>query len=126
MGITLGAFVGTMAGAHGQIEGNTLAEQLRRGFGKTFQTTLSRGWKIGVVSSWSVCSGGCQCGPMQMFGTAGGVYSAVECTVEKWRAKHDIFNSIYGGLGAGAALGAWSAREGPASRECSVCPARCA
>jgi hypothetical protein len=118
MGITLGTFVGTMAGAHGQIEGKTLAEQLRRGFGKTFQTTMSRGWQVGVVSAdIASCLGRRVTLPCQMFGTAGAVFSAVECGVEKWRAKHDMFNTVFGGLGAGAALGAWSAREGPASRE---------
>jgi mitochondrial import inner membrane translocase subunit TIM22 len=30
------------------------------------------------------------------FGTVGLIFSAVECTIEKFRAKHDLYNSASG------------------------------
>jgi mitochondrial import inner membrane translocase subunit TIM22 len=38
------------------------------------------------------------------FAIFGGVYSALECTVEQFRGKHDLRNTIIAGCGTGAAL----------------------
>lgn len=46
-----------------------------------------------------------------MFGTAGATFVAVQCTVEKVRARHDLYNTVFGGIGAGAILGAVQARR---------------
>lgn len=54
---------------------------------------------------------------VQGFGIAGAVFVATECSIEKWRARHDIYNSVFGGLTAGAALGAWNKRMGPSPGE---------
>ena len=44
------------------------------------------------------------------FAVVGFMYSGVECTIEKTRAKHDIYNSVGAGCVTGAGL-AW--RAGP-------------
>ncbi|CAE7816340.1 Timm22 [Symbiodinium sp. KB8] len=41
---------------------------------------------------------------MKNFAKVGGIFSAVECVVEKSRGKHDIQNSVISGCIAGAAL----------------------
>ena len=40
------------------------------------------------------------------FGMAGALFVAAECTVEKYRGRTDIWNSVIGGCAAGAALAA--------------------
>lgn len=38
------------------------------------------------------------------FGMMGALFSGSECVIEKFRAKHDMYNSIYAGCSAGAIL----------------------
>lgn len=38
------------------------------------------------------------------FGAMGFMFSGSECVVEKWRAKHDLYNSAYAGCFTGAVL----------------------
>ncbi|KAA0152327.1 hypothetical protein FNF27_01701 [Cafeteria roenbergensis] len=97
IGIGIGTFIGTMAGAHGEISGNTLAEQLKTGFGRTMHESLRRGYAVG-----------------RSFGIAGAAFVATECSIEKWRARHDVFNAVFAGITAGAAMGAWNARAAAA------------
>jgi import inner membrane translocase subunit TIM22 len=59
----------------------------------SWESTLRRGRRMG-----------------RNFSYVGGVYSGVECVIEKYRAKHDIFNPVAGGFVAGAVL---AARQGP-------------
>ena len=46
------------------------------------------------------------------FGVMGGVFSAYECVVEKYRAKHDVYNAAAGGCLAGATF---AVNQGPAA-----------
>ncbi|ORY88951.1 Tim17/Tim22/Tim23/Pmp24 family-domain-containing protein [Leucosporidium creatinivorum] len=39
------------------------------------------------------------------FGMVGALYAGTECVVEGYRAKNDIYNSVYAGLISGAVLG---------------------
>jgi len=41
---------------------------------------------------------------MKNFAKIGGIFSAVECVVEKTRGKHDIQNAVVSGCVAGAGL----------------------
>ena len=38
------------------------------------------------------------------FGTVGALFAGSECVIEKVRARHDIYNSLYAGCFAGGAL----------------------
>lgn len=38
------------------------------------------------------------------FGAMGALFAGSECVIEKMRAKHDIYNSVYAGCSAGAIL----------------------
>jgi mitochondrial import inner membrane translocase subunit TIM22 len=38
------------------------------------------------------------------FGAMGALFAGSECAVEKMRAKHDIYNSVYAGCFTGAVL----------------------
>ena len=44
------------------------------------------------------------------FGAVGALFAGSECVIEKIRARHDIYNSLYAGCFAGATL---SHRAGP-------------
>jgi len=53
------------------------------------------------------------------FGAVGAIFAGSECVIEKTRAKHDIYNSVYAGCFTGGAL---AARAGPQVHFClSVC-----
>ena len=54
---------------------------------------------------------------LQSFGIAGAAFVATECSIEKWRARHDVFNAVFAGITAGAAMGAWNARAAAAPGE---------
>lgn len=41
---------------------------------------------------------------MKGFTVVGALYSGSECVIEKTRAKHDIYNTVYAGCFTGAAL----------------------
>ena len=45
------------------------------------------------------------------------IYSGIECQIEKYRARHDIMNPIYGGLITGGGVGMWQNRYLGASSE---------
>lgn len=40
------------------------------------------------------------------FGIIGGLFSGIECTIESYRGRHDIYNSALAGCTTGALLGA--------------------
>ena len=50
---------------------------------------------------WSVCRS-----YAKGFGTVGALYAGSECVIEKMRARHDIYNSVYAGCFAGGTLAA--------------------
>ena len=58
----------------------------------------------------------------QSFGIAGAAFVATECSIEKWRARHDVFNAVFAGITAGAAMGAWNARAAAAPGEAPSSP----
>mmetsp|Transcript_2434 Transcript_2434/g.7186 ORF Transcript_2434/g.7186 Transcript_2434/m.7186 type:complete len:163 (+) Transcript_2434:3-491(+) len=93
-GIGLGTFVGTLEGAHGEMKGDTLRQQLRHGFGKTFRQTVVRGYELG-----------------KGFGFVGLVYQTMHCAIERERAQHDLWNGVAAGFIAGAGFGALSNRK---------------
>ena len=51
------------------------------------------------------------------FGAVGAVFAGSECVIEKARAKHDMYNSVYAGCFTGGAL---AARAGPQAM-CAGC-----
>ncbi|OQS01687.1 Mitochondrial Protein Translocase (MPT) Family [Achlya hypogyna] len=97
MGIGLGTFLGTFEGAHGELVGNTMREQLYHGFRKSFVAGYHR----------SIYFSG-------QFASVGLVYSGIECVIERERAKHDVWNTIGAASTSGALFGAWAARQQPA------------
>ena len=66
-----------------------LREQVRLGFKSTL--SKSKGWAIS-------------------FGVLTALFGGVECLIEKYRAKHDIWNPVLSGCVVGATL---SAKAGP-------------
>jgi mitochondrial import inner membrane translocase subunit TIM22 len=51
------------------------------------------------------------------FGAVGAIFAGSECVIEKARAKHDMYNSVYAGCFTGGAL---AARAGPQAM-CAGC-----
>ena len=51
------------------------------------------------------------------FGFMGAVFAGSECVIEKTRAQHDIYNSVYAGCVTGGAL---AVRAGPGAM-CAGC-----
>ncbi|CAK4083518.1 unnamed protein product [Aphanomyces euteiches] len=97
MGVGLGVFLGTFEGAHGELVGNNMREQLYYGFRKSFIA----GYERSVYFS-------------KQFMVVGAIYSGIECTVERERASHDVYNTLIAGATSGAILGGWAARKLPA------------
>ncbi|EEY66293.1 Mitochondrial Protein Translocase (MPT) Family [Phytophthora infestans T30-4] len=89
MGVGLGTFLGTFEGAHGELVGRNMREQLFNGFSKSI--------KAGYVRS--------------EFALVGSIFAGVECVIERERAANDIFNPLLAGGVSGGALGAWAARS---------------
>ena len=55
--------------------------------------------------------------PAQHLGGIMAVYSGIECHFEKYRARHDVLNPVFGGLITGSGLGIWQNRYLGASSE---------
>ncbi|ETI30693.1 hypothetical protein F441_22114 [Phytophthora nicotianae CJ01A1] len=94
MGVGLGTFLGTFEGAHGELVGRNMREQLYNGFSKSI--------KAGYVRSVYFS---------KEFALVGSIFAGVECVIERERAAHDILNPILAGGVSGGALGAWAARS---------------
>ncbi|KAF4130794.1 Tim17/Tim22/Tim23/Pmp24 family [Phytophthora infestans] len=94
MGVGLGTFLGTFEGAHGELVGRNMREQLFNGFSKSI--------KAGYVRSVYFS---------KEFALVGSIFAGVECVIERERAAHDIFNPLLAGGVSGGALGAWAARS---------------
>ncbi|KAL4151692.1 hypothetical protein PRNP1_008634 [Phytophthora ramorum] len=93
MGVGLGTFLGTFEGAHGDLVGRNMREQLFNGFSKSI--------KAGYVRSVYFS---------KEFALVGSIFAGVECVIERERAAHDILNPLLAGGVSGGALGAWAAR----------------
>ncbi|KAE9046711.1 hypothetical protein PR003_g1612 [Phytophthora rubi] len=94
MGVGLGTFLGTFEGAHGELVGRNMREQLYNG--------LSKSIKAGYVRSIYFS---------KEFAMVGSIFAGVECVIERERAAHDILNPLLAGGVSGGALGAWAARS---------------
>ncbi|KAH7479578.1 hypothetical protein KRP22_010395 [Phytophthora ramorum] len=94
MGVGLGTFLGTFEGAHGDLVGRNMREQLVNGFSKSI--------KAGYVRSVYFS---------KEFALVGSIFAGVECVIERERAAHDILNPLLAGGVSGGALGAWAARS---------------
>ncbi|KAG3193702.1 hypothetical protein PC128_g10003 [Phytophthora cactorum] len=94
MGVGLGTFLGTFEGAHGELVGRNMREQLYNGFSKSI--------KAGYVRSVYYS---------KEFALVGSIFAGVECVIERERAAHDILNPILAGGVSGGALGMWAARS---------------
>ncbi|KAF0701650.1 Aste57867_7931 [Aphanomyces stellatus] len=97
MGVGLGVFLGTFEGAHGELVGNNMREQLYHGFRKSFIA----GYDRSIYFS-------------KQFVVVGAIYSGIECTIERERAVHDVYNTLLAGAASGGILGGWAARQMPA------------
>ncbi len=96
MGVGLGVFLGTFEGAHGELVGNNMREQLTHGFRKS----IVAGYDRSIYFS-------------KQFIVVGGIFSLIECNLERERAKTDVYNTVAAGAITGATLGAWAARTFP-------------
>lgn len=94
MGVGVGTFLGTFEGAHGELAGHCMREQLYNGFSKSIKASYVRS----VYFS-------------KEFALVGSIFAGVECMIERERATHDILNPILAGGALGGALGAWAARR---------------
>eukprot|EP01029_Cantina_marsupialis_P030862 TRINITY_DN85502_c0_g1_i1.p1 TRINITY_DN85502_c0_g1~~TRINITY_DN85502_c0_g1_i1.p1 ORF type:complete len:173 (+),score=42.88 TRINITY_DN85502_c0_g1_i1:80-598(+) len=88
MGIGLGVFFGTFEGAHGEIVGNTMLQQLNNGFRRSLTMTLKRSASFAPN-----------------FAVVGALLTGLECKLEKHRAKSDIWNPVIASAVAGSAFG---------------------
>ncbi|POM63847.1 LOW QUALITY PROTEIN: Mitochondrial Protein Translocase (MPT) Family [Phytophthora palmivora] len=113
MGVGLGTFLGTFEGAHGELVGRNMREQvtteLSIGQGDGYTDALyglfngfSKSIKAGYVRSVYFS---------KEFALVGSIFAGVECVIERERAAHDILNPILAGGVSGGALGAWAARS---------------
>lgn len=102
MGSVLGVGMGLFMGAMGdvspiqmvngrEVPQAPLREQVRSGFKSL--ASKSRGWA-------------------KSFGILTALFGGVECLIEKYRAKHDVWNPVISGCAVGATL---SAKGGPAA-----------
>ena len=105
IGIGLGAFMGAMGDVSPiqivngrEVPVAPLREQMRGAFKSTAAKT--GGWA-------------------KSFGILTALFGGVECVVEKYRAKHDVWNPVISGCVVGATL---SAKGGPAVSACLVLP----
>uniref|UniRef100_K3X8V0 Mitochondrial import inner membrane translocase subunit TIM22 n=1 Tax=Globisporangium ultimum (strain ATCC 200006 / CBS 805.95 / DAOM BR144) TaxID=431595 RepID=K3X8V0_GLOUD len=94
MGVGLGTFLGTFEGAHGELVGKNMREQLYNGFRKSFIAGYERSLYFG-----------------KEFAMVGCIFAGIECIVERERAVHDMYNTVIAGAASGGALGAWAARQ---------------
>ncbi len=89
LGVVFGVFMGTMDTSH--IDGSLTATTEK----KSFRQVLKEVGKSTWARSKSYGKG---------FGMMGALFSGSECIIESYRAKHDMYNSIYAGCAAGAIL----------------------
>ncbi len=89
LGVAFGIFMGTMDTSH--IDGSLTADAQK----KTFRETMKEVGKSTWSRSKSYGKG---------FATMGALFSGSECVIETYRAKHDMWNSIYAGCSAGAIM----------------------
>ncbi|KAK9824300.1 hypothetical protein WJX72_009265 [[Myrmecia] bisecta] len=92
LGVLFGILMGSMDGAGVGMDGNLATQEkqtVRQVARQMFTTARSR--------SWTYAKG---------FGAMGALFAGSECVVEKMRAKHDIWNSVYAGCATGGVLGA--------------------
>lgn len=90
MGVAFGVFMGTMDHAGMGLDGSINTDQkqtVRQAMKEMVQKTASR--------STSYAKG---------FAAMGALFAGSECIIEKFRAKHDMYNSIYAGCTTGAVL----------------------
>lgn len=98
MGVALGIFMGAMGDVSPiqvlqgrEVPQAPLREQMRSGFKSL--AAKSSGWGKG-------------------FGVMTALFGGIECLVEKYRGKHDVWNPVISGCAVGATL---SASAGPAA-----------
>lgn len=108
IGIALGAFMGAMGDVSPiqivngrEVPVAPLREQMRGAFKSTAAKT--GGWA-------------------KSFGILTALFGGVECVVEKYRAKHDVWNPVISGCVVGATL---SAKGGPAVSFFNYCYVKC-
>ena len=89
LGVAFGVFMGTMDTSH--IDGSLTADAQK----KTFRETMKEVGKSTWSRSKSYGKG---------FATMGALFSGSECVIETYRARHDMWNSIYAGCSAGAIM----------------------
>ncbi|KAF1794507.1 Mitochondrial inner membrane translocase subunit Tim17/Tim22/Tim23/peroxisomal protein PMP24 [Phytophthora cactorum] len=100
MGVGLGTFLGTFEGAHGELVGRNMREQV----------TIDCDFK-------SIKAG-------YEFALVGSIFAGVECVIERERAAHDILNPILAGGVSGGALGVGSAEFGTKTAGAKHCQGR--
>ncbi|GLU11921.1 hypothetical protein SLE2022_286390 [Rubroshorea leprosula] len=79
--------------------------------------SLVESWEVDLDFSWAKQMGQRSWSSAKTFAVMGLIFSAVECVVEKSRAKHDMTNTVVAGCATG---GAMSARGGPKAA-CAGC-----
>ncbi|KAJ8521218.1 hypothetical protein ON010_g17846 [Phytophthora cinnamomi] len=123
MGVGLGTFLGTFEGAHGELVGRNMREQLYNGFSKSIKAGyvrsvyFSKARRVAYTQliPWRYLQEGAdsstRCCGEQEFALVGSIFAGVECVIERERAAHDILNPLLAGGVSGGALGAWAARS---------------
>lgn len=104
LGVLFGIFMGSMDGAGGGLDGSMAAETEKQTVRQVARQMVTN------VRSRSVTYA-------KGFGAVGAVFAGSECVIEKMRAKHDMYNSVYAGCFTGGAL---AARAGPQAM-CAGC-----
>jgi len=89
LGAAFGVAMGTFDTAGGGLDGSVDTTK------QTTRQVLRDMWRNTSRKSWSYAKG---------FGAMGSLFAGSECVIEKARAKHDMYNSIYAGCFAGGAL----------------------
>ena len=89
LGVVFGIFMGTMDTSH--IDGSLTTDAQKKSFRETVREVGKSTW----TRSKSYGKG---------FATMGALFSGSECVIETYRARHDMWNSIYGGCTAGAIM----------------------
>lgn len=108
MGAVMGVALGTFLGAMG---GDVSAIQVVKGR-EVPQPPVRESIRAGVKSLAAKSSGFAR-----SFGVLTALFGGVECIIEKYRAKHDVWNPVLSGCVVGAAL---SAKAGPVAA-CAGC-----